>query len=93
MAGSETLPGAKVPLTAMEYDLLVVLARHPRQVLSRERLGELAHGRPPAPGDRSVDVRVTRLRQKLERDPANPRAIRTVRGEGYVYEPGEEDEG
>ncbi len=87
MAGSETLPGAEVPFTAMEYDLLVVLARHPRQVLSRERLGELAHGRPPAPGDRSVDVRVTRLRQKLERDPANPRAIRTVRGEGYVYEP------
>ncbi|HEX8374733.1 MAG TPA: response regulator [Geminicoccaceae bacterium] len=85
--------GAEVPLTAMEYDLLAVLARHPRQVLSRERLSELAHGRPPVPGDRSVDVRVTRLRQKIERDPTSPRAIRTVRGEGYAYEPGEEDGG
>ncbi|HEX8374522.1 MAG TPA: helix-turn-helix domain-containing protein [Geminicoccaceae bacterium] len=64
-----------------------------RQVLSRERLSELAHGRPPVPGDRSVDVRVTRLRQKIERDPTSPRAIRTVRGEGYAYEPGEEDGG
>jgi DNA-binding response OmpR family regulator len=79
--------GAEVPLTAMEYDLLATFARHPRQVLSRERLAELAHSRPLAPGDRSVDIRVTRLRQKLEPDPASPAVIRTVRGEGYVYEP------
>jgi DNA-binding response OmpR family regulator len=79
--------GAEVPLTAMEYDLLSIFARHPRQVLSRDRLAELAHGRPLAPGDRSVDIRVARLRQKLEADPANPTAIRTARGEGYAYEP------
>jgi DNA-binding response OmpR family regulator len=79
--------GAEVPLTAMEYDLLATLARHPRQVLARDRLAELAHGRPLAPGDRSVDIRVARLRQKLEADPADPTAIRTVRGEGYAYEP------
>jgi two-component system phosphate regulon response regulator OmpR len=79
--------GEEVPLTAMEYDLLAALARHPRQVLSRDRLAGLAHDRPLAPGDRSVDIRVARLRQKLERDPASPTAIRTVRGEGYAYEP------
>jgi DNA-binding response OmpR family regulator len=79
--------GAEVPLTAMEYDLLSIFARHPRQVLSRDRLAELAHGRPLAPGDRSVDIRVARLRRRLEVDPADPTAIRTVRGEGYAYEP------
>ncbi len=79
--------GAEVPLTAMEYDLLATLARHPRQVLARDRLAELAHGRPLEPGDRSVDIRVARLRRKLERDPAEPAAIRTERGLGYVYDP------
>jgi DNA-binding response OmpR family regulator len=79
--------GTEVPLTAMEYDLLAAFARHPRQVLSRDRLAELAHSRPLAPGDRSIDIRITRLRQKLEPDPGNPMALRTVRGEGYVYEP------
>jgi two-component system phosphate regulon response regulator OmpR len=71
----------------MEYDLLAAFARHPRQVLSRDRLAELAHSRPLAPGDRSIDIRITRLRQKLEPDPGSPMALRTVRGEGYVYEP------
>lgn len=79
--------GAEVPLTAMEYDLLAAFARHPHQVLSRDRLAELAHSRPLAPGDRSIDIRITRLRHKLEPDPANPTALRTVRGEGYVYDP------
>ena len=79
--------GTEVPLTAMEYDLLAAFARHPRQVLSRDRLAELAHSRPLAPGDRSIDIRITRLRQKLEPDPGSPIALRTVRGEGYVYEP------
>jgi len=83
----EDADGAEIPLTAMEYDLLAVFARHPRQVLSRERLAELAHNRPLAPGDRSVDIRITRLRQKLEPDAANPTVLRTVRGEGYAYEP------
>jgi two-component system phosphate regulon response regulator OmpR len=72
----------------MEFDLLATFARHPRQVLSRERLSELAHSRPLEPEDRSIDIRITRLRKKIEPDPANPTAIRTVRGEGYVFEPG-----
>ncbi len=79
--------GAEVPLTAMEYDLLATFAAHPRKVLSRERLASLAHDRPLEPGDRSVDIRITRLRQRIEPDPANPVTIRTVRGAGYVFEP------
>jgi DNA-binding response OmpR family regulator len=79
--------GAEVPLTAMEYDLLATFADHPGEVLSRERLASLAHDRPLEPGDRSIDIRITRLRQRIEPDPANPATIRTVRGAGYVFEP------
>jgi DNA-binding response OmpR family regulator len=75
--------GAEIPLTAMEYDLLSVFARHPRQILSRARLADLAHGRPLAPGDRSVDIRIARLRQKI----GAPAALRTVHGEGYLFDP------
>lgn len=79
--------GEDIALTAMEFDLLAVFLRHPRQVLSRDRLCELAHGRPLEPGDRSIDIRITRLRKKIEADPERPEHLRTVRGEGYVYEP------
>lgn len=75
--------GAEIALTAMEYDLLAVFARHPRQILSRSRLAELAHGRPLAPGDRSVDIRIARLRQKI----GAAAALRTVHGEGYLFDP------
>ena len=71
----------------MEFDLLATFARHPRQVLSRERLSELAHNRPLDPDDRSIDIRITRLRRKIEPDPAQPTVIRTMRGEGYLYDP------
>lgn len=79
--------GEDIPLTAMEFDLLAVFLRHPRQVLSRDRLCELAHDRPLEPGDRSIDIRITRLRKKIEADPERPVHLKTVRGEGYVYEP------
>ena len=79
--------GAEIALTAMEYDLLDVFSRHPRQVLSRSRLAELAHGRPLAPGDRSIDIRITRLRAKIGEDARTPRTLRTVHGEGYVFDP------
>jgi DNA-binding response OmpR family regulator len=79
--------GAEIALTAMEYDLLAVFARHPRQTLSRSRLAELAHGRPLAPGDRSIDIRITRLRAKIGEDARAPRTLRTVHGEGYVFDP------
>ncbi len=79
--------GAEIDISAMEHDLLAVFARHPRQTLSRERLAELAHGRRLEPGDRSVDIRMRRLRQKIERDPSAPRVLRTVHGEGYRFDP------
>lgn len=81
--------GADVPLTAMEFELISVLIRHPRQTLSRDRLSQLAHNRDLEPGDRSVDIRITRLRKKIELDPDQPAILLTVRGEGYVYVPSE----
>jgi DNA-binding response OmpR family regulator len=80
--------GAEIAVTAMEFDLLATFARHPNQVLSRERLSQLAHHRPLEPADRSVDIRITRLRRKLEPDPGRPTVLRTVRGEGYLFDPG-----
>lgn len=82
-----TLDGEDVPMTTMEFDLLRVFAANPDRVLSRDRLLELAHRRDLEPFDRSIDIRVWRLRRKVERDPAEPEAIRTVRGAGYLFAP------
>lgn len=79
--------GVEIEVSAMEFDLLETFARHPRQILSRGRLCELSHGRPLGDGDRSVDIRITRLRKKIEADPARPVLLRTVRGEGYLFDP------
>jgi len=79
--------GEAVPLTAMEFDLLYVFITHARRVLSRDQLLDLAHHQRWDPFDRSVDIRVTRLRKKIEIDPAKPRVLRTVRGEGYMLLP------
>lgn len=79
--------GNGLALTAMEYDLLFVFATHPRRVLNRDQILELAHNRAWDPFDRSVDNRIARLRKKIEVDPAHPRVLRTVRGEGYLFEP------
>jgi two-component system phosphate regulon response regulator OmpR len=79
--------GAEVTLTAMEFDLLKAFLDHPNQVLSRDRLLTLTRNREWEPFDRSIDIRITRLRRKIEDDPENPRAIRTVRGAGYMYVP------
>jgi two-component system phosphate regulon response regulator OmpR len=87
---SRTLSDAKgreVPITAMEFELLKALIDHPNQVLSRDQLLTLTRNREWEPFDRSIDIRITRLRRKLEEDPAHPRAIRTVRGAGYMYVP------
>lgn len=74
----------EVPLTAMEFDLLEVLARRQGRPLSRDQLLNLTQNRDWNPFDRSVDIRITRLRSKLESDPDKPRLIRTVRGIGYM---------
>ncbi len=77
--------GTQVSLTAAELDLLEVLAQRPGRVLSRAQLLELAPAREGNDSARAIDVRVTRLRRKLEADPENPTLIRTVRGEGYMF--------
>lgn len=69
----------------MEFDLLRAFVDHPDRVLARDQLLDIAHGRDREPLDRSIDIRVTRLRKKIERDPSRPRIIRTVRGEGYLF--------
>jgi DNA-binding response OmpR family regulator len=80
----------EILLTAMEFELVLTFARYPRQIIARDRLVELAHGRHIDSSDRSIDVRITRLRQKIEFDPTRPTLIKTMRGEGYVYDPGGE---
>ncbi len=79
--------GREIPITTMEFDLLKVFAAHPNQVLSRDRLLTLTRNREWEPFDRSIDIRIARLRRKVEADPENPQAIRTVRGVGYMYVP------
>lgn len=70
-----------------EYDLLATFAARPGRVLTREKLLDLAHPNGEEAFDRSIDVRIARIRRKLEKDPANPKIIRTVRGAGYVFDP------
>lgn len=79
--------GADVPMSSLEFDLLKALAEHPNQALSRERILNLDRPRDWDPFDRSVDLRVMRLRKKVEPDPEHPRFIRTVRNEGYLFVP------
>ena len=78
-----------VPLTSGEYDLLSVLVQYPNRVLDRDRIVERLNSGQRSPFDRSVDVRVTRLRSKIEPDPSAPRYIRTVWGKGYMFCPGD----
>ena len=79
--------GSPVPLTAMEFDLLRAFVDNPNRVLSRDRLLDLAHQKASEGFDRSIDTRITRLRRKVETDPATPQAIKTVRGAGYIFVP------
>ena len=79
--------GAEVTMSPLEFDLLKALAQHPNRPLSRERILNLQTRRDWDPFDRSVDLRVMRLRKKIEPDPEHPRFIRTVRNEGYVFVP------
>lgn len=84
-----TRQGEKVPLTSGEFSLLSIFVQHPNRVLSRDRLIDIMKGFERSPYDRSIDVRVTRLRRKIETDPASPVYIQTVWGEGYRFTPGE----
>ena len=79
--------GAEIALTAGEFALLRLLAENPNRVLTRDQLIDHLKGYERSAFDRSIDVRVTRLRRKIEDDPAAPRYLRTVWGEGYQFTP------
>jgi two-component system phosphate regulon response regulator OmpR len=81
--------GGEVPMSPLEFELLKAFAEHPNQALSRERILSLSQQRDWEPFDRSVDLRVMRLRKKIEPDPEHPQCIRTIRNEGYIFVPGE----
>lgn len=80
---------SEIELSRAEYDLLYVFVSHPNQVLSRDLIMDNLSGRDREPFDRSIDVRVTRLRHKIEKDPTRPQLIRTVWGVGYQFTPQE----
>jgi DNA-binding response OmpR family regulator len=82
-----TNDGVVVQLTSGEFDLLAILVRHPNKVLDRDRILDLLTGAERSPFDRSIDVRVTRLRGKIEPDPSAPVYIKTVWGKGYMFCP------
>ncbi len=82
----EAQSGLVVPLSNAEFRLLWVFLERPRRVLSREQLLDAARGRTIEAFDRSIDLLVSRLRQKLGDDPRAPRLIKTVRGEGYLFD-------
>jgi two-component system OmpR family response regulator len=79
--------GREVRLTTGEFDLLAAFVNNANQVLTRDRLLDLARNREAGPFDRTIDVQVGRLRRKLEDDPQKPSMIKTVRGTGYIFTP------
>ena len=79
--------GAEIEITAAEFDLLALFARHPNRPLNRDQIMEQAHNRGWDVFDRSIDLRVMRLRRKIERNPDKPEVLKTVRNVGYVYVP------
>ena len=76
---------SEVDITAAEFDLLALFARHPNRPLNRDQIMEPAHNRGWDVFDRSIDLRVMRLRRKIERNPDKPEVIKTVRNVGYVF--------
>jgi two-component system phosphate regulon response regulator OmpR len=82
--------GAEIPLGPSEFALLRAFAERPGRVLTREVLLDLAHPRGDEHFDRSIDVRIARIRRKVEAVPERPAVIRTIRGAGYVFDPAAE---
>ncbi len=77
--------GVVTALSGAEYRLLRIFLSHPNRVLNREQLVDLTQGKEADPLDRSIDVQVSRLRQRLGDDPRDPRLIKTVYGAGYLF--------
>lgn len=80
-----TSAGENVPLSTTEFNILEVLMKHPNTVLSREQITNMAQGRNFMAEDRSVDIHVSKLRGKIEKDPSSPVRIKTVWGTGYMF--------
>ena len=81
-------PSSKeVELTTGEFDLLAAFVNNPNQVLTRDRVLDLARNREAGPEDRTIDVQVGRIRRKLKVDPKKPTMIKTLRGRGYIFIP------
>lgn len=78
---------SRVILTSAEFELLTAFCRHPQRTLTRDQLLDLTQGRAGAPLDRSIDILVSRIRRKIERDPRFPDLIKTVRSGGYIFTP------
>jgi two-component system phosphate regulon response regulator OmpR len=78
--------GNEIALTSMEFNLLKLFARNRGRVLNRDQILEGAHDRSWDPFDRSIDIRISRIRRKIEANPQKPTVIRTVRGIGYIYD-------
>ena len=79
--------GEEIPLTTMEFELLKIFAERPNRPLSRDQILSLTQNRDWDPYDRSVDIRIARLRRKIEADPDKPQVIKTIRGVGYMFTP------
>jgi len=79
--------GREIPITGAEFDLLRIFAERPNRPLSRDQLMTLTRNRDWDPFDRSIDIRIARLRKKIEADPDNPVSIKTMRGVGYMFVP------
>jgi len=79
--------GKEIPITAMEFELLKVFSERPNRPLSRDQLLNLTRNRDWDPYDRSIDIRIARLRRKIEPDPEKPVFLKTVRGMGYMFVP------
>ena len=77
--------GKEIPITAMEFELLKVFAERPNRPLSRDQLLNLTRNRDWDPYDRSIDIRIARLRRKIEPEPDKPLYLKTVRGMGYMF--------
>ena len=81
----QRLDGQRCDLTSHQFDLLVVLARSPGRVLSRDQIMDALKGHPLEAFDRSIDVHISRIRSVIEEDPKNPKRVLTVRGSGYLF--------
>jgi two-component system OmpR family response regulator len=79
--------GTRVELTGAEFEMLLVFCERPGRTLSRDQNIDLTQGRQASASERSVDILVSRLRRKLERDPRDPELLQTIRSSGYLFSP------